>query len=164
MRKIPIIIIVAIAGLFVTQAMAGEVSIGAFGLLRSAVDYVTSKVDTAIIILGVASFALNQISQIWPWTKESTMGKLERLIEDAISGATLLKGQVFKEKTGDLTVEQGREVADKALEILKEEAAKERINLEKLLGDDERKRFRIKTIFDRMHRKKESADVEQVAA
>ncbi len=134
------------------MAAAGEVSGNDIG---EAVQRIASNIfksaDTAIIVLGVASFALNQLSQIWAWAADSKMKKIDRLIEGAISFAYLLKGQKLKkEQGGKLKLEQGHELADIALEALRKDAEKAGINLEKALGDDSRQRSRIQTIFDRM--------------
>lgn len=134
------------------MALAGEASGNDIGdVVQRIASTVFKSADTAIIVFGVASFALNQLSQIWAWAADSKMRKIDRLIEGAISFAYLIKGQKQKkEQGGKLTLEQGHELATIALDALRKDAEKAGINLEKALGDDSRQRSRIQTIFDRM--------------
>ncbi len=132
-------------------AFAGEVSGDVGDMVRRIVATALKSADSAMIVLGVAAFAMNQLSQIWAWAADSKMAKIDRLIEGAISFAYLLKGQEWKkQQSGKLTLEQGQELADIALEALQGDAAQAGINLEKSLGNESRQRSRIQTIFDRM--------------
>ncbi len=152
MKRIYVILLayVALACVFLPAAFAGEASGDVGDMAQRIAATVFKSADTAIIVLGVAAFAMNQLSQIWAWAADSRMGKIDRLIEGAISFAYLLKGQEWKKKGGKLTLEQGQELADIALEALQGDAAQAGINLEKALGNESRQRSRIQTIFDRM--------------
>ncbi len=160
MRKftfvLPALVALALC-VWVEPAFAGEASVDIGDVVKNLLGGIFRGADTAIIVLGVLSVAVNQLSQVWAWAADSKMAKIDRLIEGAISFAYLLKGQKWKkEQGGKLTLEQGQDLAGTALNALKRTAAAKGINLDSRLGDDNEKRSRIQNVFDRLRNRAKS--------
>jgi hypothetical protein len=170
MRKITFVLLALVALACVCPvAFAGDVPDNIGEVVQRIAATVFRSADTAVIVLGVAAFAMNQLSQIWAWSADSKMAKIDRLIEGAISFAYLIKGQKLKkEKNGKLTLEEGQELSDIALGSLQKNAEKTGINLTRSLGDESQQRSRIQIVFDRMRNRAKSegkiTDVSETAA
>lgn len=116
MRKIPIIIIVAIAGLFVTQAMAGTVP------PITAADFAGMASESAhpiwlilagqgalgVILAGIAGLLYTLVRPyILAWMAERKLTKLFLAVESFVSGANadFVEEAKARSKNGKLTVE-----------------------------------------------------------
>jgi hypothetical protein len=170
MRKITFVLLAFVALACVCPAaFAGEVPDNIGEVMQRIAATVFKSADTAVIVLGVAAFAMNQLSQIWAWAADSKMAKIDDLIKTAISFAYLLKGQGWKkDQGGKLTLKQGEELSSIALDKFKSDAAKKGINIDNLIGSDDDKRSRIQIVFDRMRNRAKpegkTADVPETAA